>query len=345
LSLACDQQIRNAKFSTSLQLLALPKFDDEQRMFDLLDQQQVTLHLDLIGTLYQCEHLTNLLQNNIVSSQADINCSARTETVLSFAVQLYSHTVSVQFNLSQNNWANTVGAVRLGITGPSLVDSTYTVQSLGFYQLFFVSNATIGQLPQFHIQLVKIINETKSLSSGDERSTYSGLFIPSLFESQPSSSLSDESLFTQSGNYLRYLQTYTLITVDIDELSSYVKNTQEPIARQAEIIFHNLLFTIVCLEIFGLIFLLFKLLIIPLYRMTIHKLAKRYRQIAVAVEEDEKNETKISVIEKKETTQKVSMDVSVQPPTNRRPQNLAEQQQNDRHHLPAAYSSVRTVWN
>jgi hypothetical protein len=44
-----------------------------------------------------------------------------------------------------------------------------------------------------------------------------------------------------------------------------VSNEQQPIARQTEIIFHNLLFTIVVLELFGLAFLMIKLLLVPLY--------------------------------------------------------------------------------
>ena len=56
----------------------------------------------------------------------------------------------------------------------------------------------------------------------------------------------------------------TTITIIISETSYYIQNHQSLIAKQSEIIFHNLLFTIVCLEIFGLIFLLFKLAFLPL---------------------------------------------------------------------------------
>jgi hypothetical protein len=50
----------------------------------------------------------------------------------------------------------------------------------------------------------------------------------------------------------------------ISETSYYIKNRQLPIAKLREIIFHNLLFTIVCLEIFRLIILLWKLTLLPL---------------------------------------------------------------------------------
>jgi hypothetical protein len=62
--------------------------------------------------------------------------------------------------------------------------------------------------------------------------------------------------------------TSTKLTVVISESSYYIKNRQLPIAKLREIIFHNLLFTIVCLEIFRLIILLYKLTILPLLNFT-----------------------------------------------------------------------------
>jgi hypothetical protein len=58
--------------------------------------------------------------------------------------------------------------------------------------------------------------------------------------------------------------TSTTLTITIDETSYYIKNVQSPIAKQSEIIFRTLLFTILCLEISALIFLVIKLLVIPL---------------------------------------------------------------------------------
>jgi hypothetical protein len=58
----------------------------------------------------------------------------------------------------------------------------------------------------------------------------------------------------------------TTLTINIAETSYYIKNVQSPIAKQAEVIFRLLLFTILCLELAGLAFLIVKLLIIPLYK-------------------------------------------------------------------------------
>lgn len=54
---ACDQSLRNAKFSSSLQLLALIKSEEEKPIFDLLDQQNWTLSIDFIQTGFQCDQI------------------------------------------------------------------------------------------------------------------------------------------------------------------------------------------------------------------------------------------------------------------------------------------------
>jgi hypothetical protein len=55
---ACDKSLRNAKFTSSLQLLALMKAEDERPVFELLDNQNWTLTLDFIHTGFQCDDIT-----------------------------------------------------------------------------------------------------------------------------------------------------------------------------------------------------------------------------------------------------------------------------------------------
>jgi len=63
----------------------------------------------------------------------------------------------------------------------------------------------------------------------------------------------------------------TTLTIIDTETVFYVKNNQAPIATQPEIIFHNLLFRNVCLEIFRLIFLIFKHILIPLFEYLLNR--------------------------------------------------------------------------
>ena len=59
--------------------------------------------------------------------------------------------------------------------------------------------------------------------------------------------------------------TSTTLTLTISETSYYIKNVQSPIAKKPEVIFRTLLFSFLCLEICAMTFLIFKLVIVPLY--------------------------------------------------------------------------------
>ncbi|CAF4298464.1 unnamed protein product, partial [Rotaria sp. Silwood2] len=79
------------------------------------------------------------------------------------------------------------------------------------------------------------------------------------------------SLFFTDNQFIRSTLTLTKLIISISETPYYVKNLQQPIAKPSEIIFQNLLFTTVCLELFGLIFLLYKLLLKPLFYFFLKK--------------------------------------------------------------------------
>jgi hypothetical protein len=102
---------------------------------------------------------------------------------------------------------------------------------------------------------------TQALNSGDP-TVYSGLWMPTF----SNVSLSDEAYYVEFGNYLRYMSSLTILQVEFDEHPFFIKNIQQPIVRTAELIFHGLLFTSLCIELFAFFFLLIKLIIIPLIR-------------------------------------------------------------------------------
>jgi len=80
-------------------------------------------------------------------------------------------------------------------------------------------------------------------------------------------------MFITSDSYVMSANlTSMTLTIYITETSYYIKNVQSPIAKQPEIIFRTLLFAILCLEICALVFVICKLLLIPLY----HKMYALY---------------------------------------------------------------------
>ena len=59
--------------------------------------------------------------------------------------------------------------------------------------------------------------------------------------------------------------TSTSLTVTISETSFYIKNVQSPIAKKPEVVFRTLLFSFLCLEMFAMLFLIHKLIILPVF--------------------------------------------------------------------------------
>jgi hypothetical protein len=116
----------------------------------------------------------------------------------------------------------------------------------------------------FPIELTQIVNQTDPLSSGG-LPTFSAIWSYSF-------SVDSDQLFTNESRYTFFYRTQTNISVTIGQNIFYISNLQQPIARQTEVIFHSLLFTIVVLEVFGLIFLVGKLLFIPMFRTILHRL-------------------------------------------------------------------------
>ncbi|CAF1592371.1 unnamed protein product, partial [Adineta steineri] len=74
-----------------------------------------------------------------------------------------------------------------------------------------------------------------------------------------------------NNQYVRSSSSLTTLTITISETPYYVKNVQQPITRKSEVIFRCVLFTVVCIEIFGLVFLSYKLAFKPLYHAIMRK--------------------------------------------------------------------------
>ncbi|CAF4354532.1 unnamed protein product, partial [Adineta steineri] len=175
------------------------------------------------------------------------NCQLNeNETIMSLAIPLPVHEISVQLVLLG---LKSVGAVRIGITGPSAQDNDgrFKIMELNFASTFVSSSLdeVLAESTTFPITLTKVVNQTDPLAS-DGLSTYGGIFSSAF-------NVNSDILFTNETRYTFIYRTATNITVTTTEDNFYVSNLQQPIARQTEIIFHNLLFTIVILKVFGVV--------------------------------------------------------------------------------------------
>jgi hypothetical protein len=220
--------MRNAKFSTSLQLLATPRSEEEAPVFSLLDAQPFTLEVSFVQTLFDCGSLTiqQIVGDNLVQLQW-LNCSYGvpinvTQTV---TLALLDHQMNIEFILGGPHY---IGGVYVCLRGPSAMstDKIHSIQALNFCQLFFTENQTLAQTTKINIQLTKVINRTSGLSTKD-KTKYSGIWIPTFTVE----ALNDGLLYFQQGTYLRYLTNVTTFQMMFAETPFFIKNTQDPVSK------------------------------------------------------------------------------------------------------------------
>ena len=245
-SFSCDRSLTNAKFSTGLEVVSLPKSVDAQPIFTLLDEQIFRLTVELINTDFMCDAITaqeNLVNNKyiLVSTQCTQSLSNATTSI---TVAFSSHVSTIQINMTGPYY---IGGIRICIRGDGSNTSRSTLKALDFCQFYYTDEETIDRVTVVSMTFVKNINMTKPMNKGDSN-VYSGLWIPA-FSSVPST---DETYYKESGNYLRYTSSLTIIQVKIDERAFYIKNIQEPIIRESQAVFNAVLFTFLCIELFCL---------------------------------------------------------------------------------------------
>ncbi|CAF1359220.1 unnamed protein product [Rotaria magnacalcarata] len=275
-SFACDVTLRNSKFSTNLQTMPQHRSSNKQiqPMFDLISAQQFYLKIDLIQTAFTCQdsltiyHVMHykLLVLPIAKCETSYNSS-----ILSLTVSLPAQEISVQLILSG---LKTVGAIRLGLIGPSAssTDGRYTLLELNFASTFTSSlvDQVLAPSSLFSLQLTPIINQTAPLST-DGLTVFSAIWSSSY-------DVKTSEIFNTENRYTFFKRIQTSVNVTIAKTVFYVNNIQEPIAKQTEIIFRNFLFIFLVLEAFGLLVLVVKLLIVPPLRTFIVRCRKSTEQ-------------------------------------------------------------------
>ncbi|CAF4949856.1 unnamed protein product [Rotaria sp. Silwood1] len=256
---ACDTTIRNAKFQSNLQALAVPVSDEEQPMFNLLNEQNFTFHLEFINTVASCISLSiSEVTDSSTISMTLSSCSDINGT-LSATVFLPQHDIKLTATLSD---IQLVGGVRIGLSGPSSKNGSDALKELNFRQSFYSqSSRTLAQTATIDIALTKVVNETEPLSGSD--SEFEGIWYPTFTYSL------NEMFITADTYAMSANLTSTTLTIDISETSYYIKNVQSPIAKQPEVIFRTLLFSFLCLELCAMVFIICKLLLIPIYRTVV----------------------------------------------------------------------------
>ncbi len=235
---SCNSILPNTKFTSALQLLSMLQHDEEKLIFTMLDEQNITLTIHFVSTGFLCPSL--MMQQNLDRGQQvpsdKFNCSFDEETsILSVSTLLPQDLVTLQFDLIGPYF---IGGLRICLSGPSSVQDNdkYTLQELRFCQFFYTDNETLTINPTIDVKMTKVINRTVGYSVNDDM-TFSGIWIPTLIVG----TLSDVLSLGGSGEYIRYLSDRITLVVDITESEFFMKNIQEPIARNNEIVLRTIL--------------------------------------------------------------------------------------------------------
>ncbi|CAM4829506.1 unnamed protein product [Rotaria magnacalcarata] len=167
---ACDTTLTNAQFSSGLMSLTVSPNDDQVPMFNLLNAQQLTVHLDLTNTLFTCSDSVTLMQNRGASQLLIPSTCVESNGSLSISAVLPSHVVTLQLSLTG---IEIIGGFGFGLTGPGAyqeedtLDGIYTLADLDLNQAFSVSGRILSQQPSFAVQLSTLVNRTYPLDEND----------------------------------------------------------------------------------------------------------------------------------------------------------------------------------
>jgi len=257
---SCDQTLRNSLFSSQMQPLGAAVSNDAKEIFTLLQSQQFLLIVTLLNTI---TNTTITVEQTVgtITTKLQTDISIPVDGCLVISCNLTANIATVNINISSSQ---TIGGVRIGLSAPAIVNQNSEAKELFFANSFTMSNQTMSQEPYFNLELIQVINETRSLSV-NEASQYSGLWIPVFI-------VDDDQNFYTASEFADYHTNYsTILTIDISEAAYYIYNVEKPITKTTSAIFKNILFASMCLEIFGFVFLIFKLAIIPLVRLIISR--------------------------------------------------------------------------
>ncbi|CAF3826863.1 unnamed protein product [Adineta steineri] len=279
----CDEKLRNSHFETNLKLLTATRSDQDQIIFDMLNNQPFTLVVNFINTNFDCEQLEILegTGHNLHEPVSEMTCmKLNSSQIIHTSIPSY-HEVTFQYTIKH---FAPIGGLYICLMGPGNIsdDGMNTLRETKFCKWIAQENQTIGYTPEVNLLNTKIINRTANLIQGKPTKS-SGVWQTTFIGSE----LSDQLLYNRRGEYHRYLSVETVFTISLNENHFYVENNQEPIARKAEANFHTVLFMSLALEMFCLTFLMFKLIFVPLFRyierkILLHSRIKPFNEQAIS---------------------------------------------------------------
>lgn len=151
---ACDATIRNSKYLSSLQPLAVPVSDSAQPLFTMLDQQNFTMHVEFINTAIRCMSISifEVIETSSVPLFLQTCSNSNGTLILSFVMS--EHDMKIKIVIEENQL---IGAVRLGLSGSALSKDLYERKELNFRQAFYSDTSrTLAQTTSIKMEMTKV---------------------------------------------------------------------------------------------------------------------------------------------------------------------------------------------
>ncbi|CAF0977854.1 unnamed protein product [Adineta ricciae] len=261
---SCDNPLTNSVFESALQLPLTSTDGDQWDIFNMLDDQLLTVTVDFLNTVADCSCIT-IQQNRPGLEHLTVPhklCTLQHDNATrSITFDLLAHHIDIQINITGPYF---IGGIRLCLRGNGRTKGEHTLHALDTCHLFLSLNETLLPVAACDIVMIKVINVTKPLNIGDN-TLYHGRWSPSFARS----SIFDALFYKQYGQHYRYQNKRMIFMFTMREYPFYLQNIQQPIVRRAELVFHTLLFCTLIIELFSISFLLFKLVAKPLMHMAI----------------------------------------------------------------------------
>ncbi|CAF3059575.1 unnamed protein product [Rotaria sp. Silwood2] len=145
--------MRNALFETTLQSVAVPQSDEEQIIFNLLNEQQWILHVNLLNTEIACSSISAIQIIGSSSVPLKLYPCSNKNSIVKTSIVLSSDADTIQWIIDD---FKPIGGLGLGLTGSGKESGSSMLKDLEFSQAFYNSNRTLAQAAAVSLQLTMV---------------------------------------------------------------------------------------------------------------------------------------------------------------------------------------------
>ncbi|UJR10990.1 hypothetical protein I4U23_015174 [Adineta vaga] len=165
---SCEDTVTNSLFESALQLPLSSPDGHQWAIIDMLDNQLLTMTVDLLNTAVNCSDIT--VQQNIPEMAyvllAHKSCIVQRDNVTrSITFDLPIHLINIQINTTGPYF---IGGIRLCLRGLGRIEGVHTLQTLDTCHLVLPKNETLLHITTCDIAMIKVINLTKPLNIGND---------------------------------------------------------------------------------------------------------------------------------------------------------------------------------